>query len=101
MRGARQRELGVRFALGATRTAIARVVLTEAALTAGGGMMVGVALAIALVRVAADALLGVPSLDGRSVAIVAISGFVIAMGGAMGPARRAARVNAADLLRSC
>ncbi len=97
--GARQRELGVRFALGATRVAIARLVLRETFLTAGAGIVAGLALAILLVRLAGRALLGVPSVDVGAALVVAAGALALTIAGSLGPARRAAQVNVAELLR--
>jgi putative ABC transport system permease protein len=96
---ARRRELGIRLALGATRTSIARLVLREALLTASAGILVGMALAAGFVRLAGGALLGVPSLEIRALAIVLICGVSLAVAGGVGPARRAAHVNVEELLR--
>jgi len=97
--GARQREFGVRFALGATRVTIAQLVLREALLIALSGIVVGLALAIAAIRLADRALLGVPSLDVRTTFIVASCAIVLTLAGSLGPARRAARVDVGELLR--
>jgi putative ABC transport system permease protein len=97
--GARRRELGVRFALGATRGSIAAMVLSEALWTAGAGIAVGLTAAIAAVRAAESALLGVPSLDARSMFVVALGAIALTIVAAVGPARRAARVDVAELLR--
>jgi putative ABC transport system permease protein len=96
---ARQRELGVRFALGATRVAIFRLVVREALLTACGGIVIGLGLAIAIVRLAGRALLGVPALDFRAAIIVAACAIAMTIAGSLGPARRAARIDVAELLR--
>jgi ABC-type antimicrobial peptide transport system permease subunit len=97
--GSRLRELGVRFALGATRAEIGRLVLREALLTATGGIVVGLATTVAIVRFAGSALLGVPSLDARAALIVACGTVALTLAAALGPARRAARVDVAELLR--
>lgn len=97
--GARRRELGVRFALGATRAAIARLVLQEACLTAGAGIVAGLGLATTLVQLTARALLGVPSLDLYAIGVVTAGAIALTAAGALGPARRAARVDVAELLR--
>ena len=97
--GARRRELGVRFALGATRGSIAAMVLNEALWTAGAGIIVGLTAAIVAVRAAGSALLGVPSLEARQMILVAIGAIVLTIAAALGPARRAARVDVAELLR--
>src|SRR5262249_23598785 len=96
---ARRRELGVRFALGATRVSIARLVLREALLTAGSGILVGLALAIGLVRLAHRALLGVPSLSTGAVLMVVACAIALTLAGALAPARNAARVDVGELLR--
>ena len=97
--GARQRELGVRFALGATRATIARLVLREALLTASAGIAVGLAVTFTLLQLAGRALLGVPSLDMYTTAVVTACAIALTVAGALGPARRAARVDVAELLR--
>jgi putative ABC transport system permease protein len=96
---ARQREFGVRFALGATRRAIGRFVLREALLMAVSGVVVGFAAATVLIRVAGRTLLGVPSLDVLTAVSVAAGAIVLTVAAALGPARYAARVDVADLLR--
>jgi putative ABC transport system permease protein len=97
--GSRHRELGVRFALGATRRSIAGLVVREALLTGGAGGVAGMALAIMAIRLTEGALFGVPALDARVVVLVASSVFVLALAASLGPARRAARVDVAQLLR--
>jgi ABC-type antimicrobial peptide transport system permease subunit len=96
---ARQREIGVRFALGATRVTIFRLVVREALLTASGGIVIGPGLAITIVRLASRALLGVPALDLRTAIIVAACAIALTIAGSLGPARRAARIDVAELLR--
>jgi putative ABC transport system permease protein len=96
---ARRRELGVRFAVGATRSMIGRMVLREALTTAGGGVVCGLGAAIALVRLAGGSLLGVPALDARAALVVCACAIAVTLVGAVGPARRAARVDVAELLR--
>jgi predicted permease len=95
----RQRELGVRFALGATRRVIAWLVLRDALTTASIGLVAGVASAALAVRLAAGTLLGVPSLSVASGLGVTACAVALALAGSLGPARRAARVDVADLLR--
>jgi predicted permease len=97
--GSRRRELGVRFALGATRASIGRLVLREALLTALGGIVAGLAGAVGIVRLAGGALLGVPSLDARAALTVSVVTVALTLAASLGPARRAARVDIAELLR--
>ena len=97
--GSRRRELGVRFAFGASPGSIAWLVLREALVTAGAGGATGLVLAIIGLRLAGAALLGVPSLDARVLVFVAASIFALTLGASLHPARRAARVDVAELLR--
>ena len=90
----------MRFALGATRPGIAWLVLRDALVTAGCGLAAGVASAAAAVRLAAGALLGVPSLSIGTVVVVTACAIALTIAGSLAPARRAARVDVADLLRS-
>ena len=97
--GARRRELGVRFALGATRASIAAMIVHEALWTAGVGIVVGLAAVMGGLRAAGSALLGVPSLDARATLLVGMGAMALAIAAALGPARRAAQVDIAELLR--
>jgi len=97
--GARKREMGVRFALGATRRSIAGLVLHEALWTASAGIAAGLLAAVAAVRLAGGALLGVPSLDARAMLLVTLLTVALVVAASLGPARRAARVDVAELLR--
>ena len=97
--GARRREFGVRFALGATQGSIARLVVHEIIVTAAIGVVAGVTMAAGAVRLAGGAFLGVPSLDHATALFVAVGAMVLALAAALGPARRAADVDVAALLR--
>jgi macrolide transport system ATP-binding/permease protein len=95
----RTREIGVRLALGAQRAAVLRSVLREALLLACAGMLLGIPLALASVRVIKSFLFGVTEYD-----VVAWVGAVVVLAGiallaAFGPARRAAGVDPVIALR--
>ena len=96
----RLREFGVRFALGATRSSIARIVLADAVATAGAGLAAGLGVAAAAVRLARASLLGLADLSGAAVAAVVGATLVLMLAAALIPARRASRVDVATLLRS-
>jgi putative ABC transport system permease protein len=97
--GARRREFGVRFALGATQGSIARLVVQETMVTASIGILTGVTLTAGAVRLAGGEFLGVPSLDLPTVLVVIVGAMVLALAAALGPARRAADVTVDELLR--
>jgi predicted permease len=99
----RQRELAVRTALGAGRERIVRQMLTESAVLAAAGALVGVGLAIVAVPVLAtlapDSLpiAELPNVDGRLLALVTMLTAVTALGAGVGPALRAGRSGVAAL----
>ena len=103
---ARRAEMGMRQALGASRSRIVRQVLAEAALLSVAGVGVGLALAEALVR-AAPSLLP-PSqlatdygvrLDGRALAVAFLLALLATLVGGVVPALRASRIAIAPSLR--
>jgi len=95
----RLREIAVRLALGATpRRALAGVVST-ALRPVGLGVIIGVAGVLAQGRVLERYLFGVRAADARVLAAAAAVLVLVGLLAAMLPARRAARVDAATLLR--
>jgi predicted permease len=96
----RSRELGVRAALGATRGAVVRIVLMDAGIVALLGGVLGAAATTALAPALTAVLFGVAPLDGMTVA-TGIGVLVLTVGCAAAlPARRAALVDPAAVLRS-
>jgi predicted permease len=103
---ARRAEMGMRQALGASRSRIARQVLAESALLALAGAGAGLALAQALVR-AAPALLPPIALafdldirlDGRAVVVAGLLALLATVLGGFVPALRASRIEIAPSLR--
>ena len=95
----RTREFGIRVAIGAERSEIARIVLRQAALVAAGGLATGLTLAWFAARLVESRLYGVtirdPALYLTAAGLVAI---VVAIASA-GPARLATRVDPIDVLR--
>ena len=102
----RERELAVRSALGAGRERLVRQLLTESAVLAVAGGLLGVALAAAVLPLLAQLVPGSlpiaerPSLDGRvlAVAVVMMVGTTLLLGFA--PATRTGKGGAFDALRS-
>jgi putative ABC transport system permease protein len=93
-------ELGVRMALGAGRVAILSQVLGEIGRTALAGIIIGVAAALALARLASALLVGVTASDPSIYAITCTLLLLVAFGAGYLPARRAARVDPTVVLRN-
>jgi predicted permease len=93
-------EIGIRLALGSTRQMVLRLVIWEALRLAGCGVIVGLALSIAAMHLAASFLFGLSPDDPPTIALAtsililtaAIAGFI--------PAWRAANINPIQALRT-
>ncbi len=96
----RTREIGVRLALGATRRDVLRLVLAQAATPTFGGIVVGVALALAAGRGLASLLFAVSPHDPLTLAasVAALLCVGLASGGLA--ARRALAIVPSDALRN-
>ena len=95
----RQRELGIRIALGAAPSAVLRLVVAQGAALAAVGLIVGLAAAIGLSRVIAGLLFQVTPTDIATYLAVSALLTTIALVACIVPARRAARVDPAVTLR--
>lgn len=93
-------EIGIRMALGATRTHIYSVVVKEIALLLAVGIVAGLPAAFALGRVAESQLFGVRWRDPWSVAAAIAALLLVALAAAALPARRAVSIDPARTLRS-
>jgi ABC-type antimicrobial peptide transport system permease subunit len=95
----RTNEIGVRMALGASPSGVARMILRDACITVAAGLTFGVPLAILARRFAAAMVqdLSTPSLGAFAAAAAAIA--AVALIAAYVPARRAARVDPIESLR--
>ncbi|HJZ78634.1 MAG TPA: ABC transporter permease [Vicinamibacterales bacterium] len=89
----RSREIGIRIALGADRRAVMAMVVGGGARIAAGGILAGVALALAAARVAAGLLFDVSPDDPATYAILAGIVLAMAVAAAWFPARRAACIS--------
>jgi ABC-type antimicrobial peptide transport system permease subunit len=96
----RTREIGVRMALGATASAVRRMVVSQGARVVVVGAIIGVAVALASTRVLGSLLFGVKPVD--PIVFAAMSAMMVAIGGLASyiPARRASSVNPIESLRS-
>jgi len=96
----RAREFGIRAALGASGSALARQVAHESILMAGAGVVVGVVGAWAATRVLASLLYGVAPTDPVTFILTAGLLVVAALLATLGPALRTSRTNVMDVLRA-
>ncbi len=97
---ARQREFGIRMALGATAGEIRRLALRTAATIVGVGIVLGLGGAAALSRILENRLVGVEPFDSVSWALAVIGLASVSFIAALPPARHATTVDVADTLRS-
>ncbi|MEP7381628.1 MAG: ABC transporter permease [Gemmatimonadota bacterium] len=95
----RQREIGVRLALGADRGSVLRMVVQRGMMLAGVGVAVGLVGAVALGGALRGVLYGVNPADPLLLAVVAVTLLVVAAVSSWIPARRAASVDPVVTLR--
>jgi putative ABC transport system permease protein len=96
---ARQREIGVRMALGARPAHILSTIVGQAASVTAIGILAGTAGAFALARSMATLVFGVSTRDPITFAAVPVLLVVVAAGATILPARRASRVDPMLALR--
>ena len=96
----RTREIGLRMALGADRTAVMAMVLRQSATIVGAGMLLGVLAALPLVKYVSAMLFDVQPLDPGVFGTVAVAVTAVAMMATVIPARRASRVDPMVALRA-
>ncbi|MFL6520821.1 MAG: ABC transporter permease [Chthoniobacterales bacterium] len=95
----RTREIGVRMALGANRSAVLRLVLGQGMRAVTFGIFAGVAAALLLSRVLSASLFGISGTDLTSYALACVVLAGTAGIAALIPARRASLVNPMEALR--
>ncbi len=98
--GQRTREVGIRMALGAQRGDVVRAVLRDGAGMTLPGVGIGVVVALGLTRLMASLLFGVKPTDVVTFASVAALLCAIALLACYLPARRAAKLDPVQALRS-
>ena len=97
--GRREREIGIRAVLGATPASIVRLMLQRAERLTGAGLLLGLLLCAAATGGLAGLLYETEPRDPLTLAGAAVVLGLAAMLAALGPARRAARVDPATVLR--
>jgi ABC-type antimicrobial peptide transport system permease subunit len=99
----RVREIGIRMALGAERTAVLKMVLRETLLLIAVGVAIGVPMSLLATRLASsfisDVLFGLRAMDASSMASAGGLLFLVALLAGYLPARRATRVDPMVALR--
>jgi macrolide transport system ATP-binding/permease protein len=102
----RQREIGIRLAIGANRRRLVQQLLTESAVMATLGAAAGVGLAWGLTRAAASVTLPIPipltfgfQIDGRVLLFTMLVTVVAAMVAGLAPALKATRPNLVNELK--
>jgi putative ABC transport system permease protein len=96
----RTRELGIRIALGATASDVARMILGEGARTSAVGLGVGLLLAAGIGKLASGLLYDVSPFDPVVLTVAAVVLAIASIAAAYVPARRATRIAPLDALRS-
>jgi predicted permease len=95
----RTQEIGVRLALGATRSAALWLIIRDALIMIGAGTMIALPAAWALRRFVESQLFGVHAFDGPTIALAICLLALVALGAAMLPASRAASISPTEALR--
>jgi hypothetical protein len=95
----RQREIGIRTALGCTAGGVVTLILREALWLLGAGLLLGVAGSVALRSVVAGQLYGVKPLDPLVMSAVIVTLAAAGLTACALPARRATRVDPVMVLR--
>ncbi len=96
----RRREMGIRLALGASRSSLYRLVIVRGFRLALSGLVVGVLVAVGAARIVSTQLFGTSPADAASWA--AMAGIVLAatLAACLLPARRAARADPTEALKA-
>jgi putative ABC transport system permease protein len=95
----RTREIGVRLAMGATRSDVLLMVLKQGMSLVVIGSAIGLVLAAGSTRVLVRLLFGVPPLDTLTFTVAGILLSLIGLAACYFPARRATRINPVEALR--
>lgn len=95
----RTREIGVRFAVGAQKSDVARLFLRESVVVIAAGIVIGIPAALACTRVLKSILYGLEPTDAPTLAVTAGILAVAGLLATMLPVRRAAAIEPLEALR--
>jgi hypothetical protein len=95
----RRREIGVRIALGATRSAAVRLIVRDAAIMIGAAVIVAIPCGWGLRRLVESQLFGVRAADGATIAVAGALLGLASLAAALAPAWRAATADPTAVLR--
>ena len=93
------RELGIRLALGASRATVLRAVMARSVLFAGGGIVVGVGIALAVGQLMASMVYEIQPTDPLTFVAASLALVMVAVVAAYVPAQRATRIEPAARAR--
>ena len=96
----RRTEIGIRMALGADRRAVVRMIVAEASVLLGAGIIIGVVLSVLGARTAAALLYGLQPWDAPTIAAATAVLTVISLLASWLPAYRASRLAPTVVLRA-
>jgi predicted permease len=95
----RTREIGIRLALGASRSAAVWLILRDAAVMVAVGLAIALPTVWALGRLIESQLYGVRAMDGATIAAAAVLVGLVALGASALPVRRATSISPMEALR--
>jgi predicted permease len=95
----RTQEIGIRMAIGARRSDVLRLVLSEGARMAALGVVIGIGASLAITRLISTLLFGISAIDAFTFVGVAVFLSLVALAASYVPARRAMRVDPMTALR--
>jgi putative ABC transport system permease protein len=94
-----EREIGIRLALGATPSCMARRVVSQGLLYAGAGVVAGLPAAFAASRLMDGLMFGITPRDPATFATLPVVLLIVTIGACYFPARRASRIDPAVTMR--
>jgi ABC-type antimicrobial peptide transport system permease subunit len=96
----RNREVGIRIAMGAGRESVLRLVLGQSLRIVVAGIVLGLLGTAAASSLIASLLYGVGALDPRALAGAALFLILVAVGATLVPASRAVRIDPVEAMRN-